>query len=199
MRHHLTYHWWIYILYAIVSCAVILTIHGNIITPKENEIVKISIAGSDINTNTMIEDSLEYLQQHSSQVIKQVSVEYIEPSNFEDALATRTLGGYDIIILPMSAVRENTGSFYFLPLDSFVEDNTISSERIYYEDSTAYGIFLHSDTITSMFSSYLEQSTNTTYVLFLNGYSVNLGSYSAYGNDTDTAAIEIVKYLMKGE
>lgn len=199
MKNHLIYYWWLYCLYAIAVIVIIMSFNNSINTPKENEIIRIAVAGEDMETSEFKDDILEYIRKNSSQEIKVVTVEYIDDENFDDALATRALGGYDLVILPSSYIKANTGSYFFLPLNDIVIDYDITSNHLFYEDSIPYGFLLLSEDIPSTFSLYLSDSDNEQYVAFINGYSVNVGPYNTYGSNSDTAVMTVIEFLIEGD
>lgn len=199
MKRQLTYYWWAYVLYSIVAIAITISIYHAIDSPNENEMIRIAIAGDNIDTTMMEQNLNDYLLLYSNQAIKNVSIDYIDLGNFEDALVTRTLDGYDLFILPHSSIRLNTGSFYFLPLTELLSDYSWNPENLYEENDVPYGILINSPPYSTRFSDYLDANDNGTYFVFINVFSVNVGGYNAYSNVRDVAAIETIEWLLSGD
>ncbi|MGS0972430.1 MAG: hypothetical protein ACVCEJ_04180 [Candidatus Izemoplasmataceae bacterium] len=198
MKRQVSYYWWVYLLYSVIAIASVVTIYQQVESPDENEIIRIVIAGKNIDTSALEEALQSYLTSDSSQTIKQVYVEYLDLENYEEVLATRSLGGYDFVILPKEQIRANTGSFYFLPLNSIIEDLS-GTPSVYFENDIPYGIILNPTGETNHFTTFIDHSDTETYVAFVNVFSVNIGQYNEYSNITDIAALEALIWLIEGE
>lgn len=199
MKRQLIYYWWAYVLYSILIITITISIYHAIDSPNEDEMIRIAIAGDNLDTTMMEQNLNDYLLLNSNQTIKSVSIDYIDFGNFEDALVTRTLDGYDLFVLPNSLIRSNTGSFYFLPLTDLLGNYSWNLDNLYEENDVPYGILINSPSYSTNFSDYLGANDTESYFVFINVFSVNVGGYNDYSNVSDMAAIETIEWLLSGD
>ncbi len=200
MKSRITYYWWVYVLYAFGIIAVSLTIFNALERPTDDERIQILFGGAGVSSASIEQDLQSYLLENSTQNIKEVIFETVDStiSSFPEILVARAISVGDLIILPESAIRQNTGETYFMPLDE-TEVRSIFGDQVnlYSENDIIYGIYLNQGDVENNFTSYMQENDENTYVLFFNMFSVNTGDWNEEGNNTDMAAIECAIWLME--
>jgi len=202
MNNKWTYYWWLYTLYMVFVVIITTSIFSDLTTLKDNERIQIFFGGVGVSSEVVETDLVQYLLDYSPQDIKEVVFETIDSSipSFQEILFTRAISVGDLIILPESAIRVNTGETYFTPLDvsdvyTFFGDDV----HLYEENGVPYGIYLNKVVTSNNFTSLLQSGDDNVYVLFFNAFSLNTGDWNDDGVDADIAAIDCAKWFLTEE
>jgi len=200
MRNHLTYYGWIYFVYTLLVFAVVLTVFRQLSLPQPHERIVVFFAGTGIDPDGFESDLLNGLDRADDTPIEDVELQYIDDSavGFEEILATKSIGDTDLCILPMSAIKSNTGEIYFMPLSAqILRDAFGEGIELYVEVGIVFGLVLNPEGVENRFTSYLAEDDAETYVLFINAHSVNVGSWNDFGDDDDVHAIETIRWFLE--
>lgn len=202
LQDHLTYFWWVYVLYAIAIALAWGSAFTALAKPADNEQIILFIGGESLDVESLSADLLSLLPSQSGQNIREVNVEAMVPGTyaFDSILSTRALAGTDLVILSEDAMKSNIGYTHFLPLEETDLIAEFGDGLDYYtEEGIIYGIVLRvSGGEDTHFSEALAEGDVTTYYLFFNAFSVNLGDWNDQGTGTDTAALDAARWLLEG-
>jgi len=200
VRDHLLYHGRVYVVYTFLVIAIVLTVFHRLSLPEPNERIVVFYAGTDIDPDRFETDLFGRLDQPDATTITDVEFQYIDASaaGFEEILATKSIGDTDLCILPLSAIKVNTGTVHFLPLTAPTLTDLFGSDlELYSEGGVVYGLILNPEGIENRFTTYLDETNQEIYVLFVNTHSVNVGGLNSISTDADVHAIESIRWFLE--
>ena len=195
---HLWYSWWKYLLLILCVFLFWMTVFDMLAAPEKNEKIQITCVGDGFLCEELKAALEQQLPELTDQLIKSISVENPingESEDYYSVLSTRAYGA-DLIIVEESAMTENIGQTYFLPLPAEALTEYIGSAAYYSEEGTPYGILLCDGSTGNRFSQFYT-GTQRCY-LFITHTSQNVAGIMGRGNGEDDAALQIIAYLLEG-
>ena len=203
---HVQYTWWLYLVIALVIVISWTTIFNGILQPENNE--KVSIIFYSQNGW----DSLAlYTQLNNSR--KQITQQNIETIIVEQCATNKTtffqrvgadIVTSDILVIDLSLLDDSDGQKTLDVSRCFYEIDQAKISQLFVDvtvdyyivDGKAYGIYLNNDdAVVNNFEKHYQG--NYKFVLFFSRYSVNLDMMNNKGNQGDTAALDVVRYLLE--
>ncbi len=193
LSRHLGYRWYFYLLILLAAVVLWTSVYGILAKPNANEQLTVSYFGEDYNGTSLEQDIIKVLPEITEQKIKKVlydGVAYKDNSYFGQMLQTRLFSS-DIMIFESGIVDGEFINMSFRPLTAELEaELSAAGAEIYRVDGVAYGVSLEK---SSNFSKYYEGELSC-FALFA-PYSENMAGAYGIGNESDGAAIELMKYF----
>lgn len=194
IRNYLYYHWWFYVISAVLVAALWGTVFAKLAEPKDYEQINITYIGSSFDHIKLQSDLEKVLPERSKQTIKRITVENaVIGGEYElnSILRSRTSGGCDFFIIESTVIEE-----YKVDLASYFPE---------VESQTAAGLFGGTEQATQgdkVFGLSLDEAGNIADYysgkgvceIFFNRHSVNLSDMFG-GKKEQDAALAAVKYL----
>lgn len=196
MKQHLQYHWWKYLLAAILPLILWYSLFSLLLKPARNAQLRILFVGEGIHTQALEEDLAQALPSLSCQTLEEITVTQSLPSavSYHEFLTARNFD-YDILILTESYMRESIGQNFFsrLPqsLSALFPDTARYTEVIEGTD-LAYALIPSEGARFGTFYTGSERC-----YLFFSPESVNLGPANKNGITADDAAVKAAQYLLE--
>lgn len=192
---HLHYHWWKYVLLAVLSIMIWSWVFDSLAKPDKNEKVSIVFFGEGLDSQALHADISAAMDDLTQQKIRFVDISqtFADKNHLGQILMARTYDS-DLIILPGELVDHLSAYGFFMPLDHLPKDiPTYTQEKD--GETVVYGLEIHSPTSQNRFSSHC--SGEQTYYVFLSKESVNLAGLNGNGSPADDAALQILTYLLE--
>jgi len=192
---YLHYHWWKYILLALLSVMIWTAVFDSLAQPAKNEKVGIVFFGEGLDFQALHADLSAAMDNLTQQKIRFVDVSqtFADQEHLGQVLMARTYDS-DLIILPAQLVDKLSSYGFFMPLKDIPKDIPVYTQEKGGE-SVAYGLEIYSPTSQNRFSAFC--AGEQTYYVFLSKESVNLAGLNGIGNPADDAALRILEYLLE--
>lgn len=192
---HLYYHWWKYVLLAVLSIAIWTSVFDTLAKPAKNEKVGIVFFGDSLDASALHADLWAAIDEITEQKITclDVSRTFADQEHLGQILMARAYD-CDLLILPAELVDKISAYGFFMPLLDPPEDIPVYTQE---KDgkTVAYGLEIYKPGNQNRFSSFC--SGEQTYYVFISKESVNLAQLNGNGIQTDDAALRILEYLME--
>ena len=195
LSEHLHYHWWKYVLLAVVSILVWSAVFDTLAKPDRNEKVGIVFFGEALDVTALYADLSAAIDDLTQQEITHIDVSktFADYEHLGQILMARTYDD-DLLILSADLVDKLSAYGFFLPLpDAYAAMPTYSQEKD--GETVAYGVEIYRPGSQNRFSAFC--SGEQTYYVFLSKESVNLAHLNGNGMQTDDAALRILEYFME--
>lgn len=195
---HLWYSWWKYFLVLLCAFLLWMTVFDMLAAPEKNEKIQITYIGDNFLCEELNKALEQKMPELTEQHIKSVSVENpvnAESKDYYSVMATRAYGA-DLVIVEESAMTEDIGKTYFIPLPVEKLPEYLGSPAFYTEDELPYGILLYDGSTPNGFSQFYTGTQRC--FLFITHTSVNAAGIMDRGNAEDDAALRIIMYLLEG-
>ena len=196
LSSHLYYHWWKYVLLAVLSIVIWTAVFDTLARPARNEKVGILFFGDSLDVTALHADLSAVMDDLTQQEVSYVDVSqtFADYEHLGQLLTARTYD-YDLLVLSAEQVDKLSAYGFFLPLP----DNTWKDIPKYSQEkdgeTVAYGLEIYTPGSQNRFSSFC--SGEQTYYVFLSKESVNLAGLNGNGTQTDDAALRILEYLLE--
>lgn len=192
---HLQYHWWQYVLLAVLSIMIWTSVFDVLAKPARNEKVGIVFFGDTLDVTALHTDLTDAIDRLTQQEISYVDVSQTiaDRTHLATVLMARTYD-YDLLVLPAETMDMLSAYSFFSPLpDNWKDTPTYSQETG--GTSVAYGLEIYRPGSQNRFSAFC--SGEQTYYVFLSKESVNLAGLNGNGTPTDDAALRMLEYLLE--
>lgn len=192
---HLQYHWWQYVLLAVLSVMIWTAVFDGLAKPARNEKVGIVFFGDTLDVTALHTDLTDAIDSLTQQEIAYIDVSQTiaDRTHLATLLVARTYD-YDLLVLTAEAVDMLSAYGFFSPLpDNWKDIPTYSQEKD--GTSVAYGLEIYRPGSQNRFSSFC--SGEQTYYVFLSKESVNLAGLNGNGAPSDDAALRMLEYLLE--
>lgn len=192
---HLHYHWWKYVLLAVLSILLWTAVFDTLAKPAKNETVGIVFFGDGLDVTALHTDLTAAIDDLTEQKIRFVDISqtFADRDHLGQILMAR-IQDSDLLILPAQLVDNLSAYGFFIPLDDTPKDiSTYTQEKD--GKTVTYGLKIYSPNTQNRFSSFC--SGEQTYYVFLSKESVNLAGLNGNGSQTDDAALRILAYLLE--
>lgn len=195
LSSHLHYHWWKYVLLAVLSIMIWTAVFDTLAKPARNEKVGIVFFGDALDVTALHADLSAVIDDLTEQEIAYVDVfqTFADYEHLGQVLMARTYD-YDLLVLPAECVDMLSAYGFFMPLPETPKDIPTYSQETNGE-TVAYGLEIYSPGSQNRFSAFC--SGDQTYYVFLSKESVNLAGLNGNGTQTDDAALRILTYLLE--
>lgn len=195
MTTHLQYHWWKYVLLAVLSVMIWNSVFDTLAKPARNEKVGIVFFGDSLDVPALHADLSAAIEDLTQQKISLVDVsQTIADREHLGAILMARTYDYDLLVLSAEAVDPLSAYGFFMPLpESWKGIPTYTQEKD--GKAVAYGLEIYRPGSQNRFSSFC--SGEQTYYVFLSKESVNLGGLNGNGAPEDDAALQMLKYLLE--
>ena len=192
---HLHYHWWNYVLLAVLSILIWTSVFDTLAKPERNEKVGIVLFGDELDVSALHTDLSAAIDDLTQQEIAYVDVlqTFADSKNLGSLLMARTYD-YDLLVLTAETVDMLSAYGFFTPLPDYWENIPIYTQETN-GASTAYGLEIYSPGCQNRFSTFC--TGDQTYYVFLSKESVNLAGLNGNGAPTDDAALQVLNYLLE--
>ena len=192
---HLHYHWWKYVILAMLSIMIWSWVFDTLAKPAKNEKVSIVFFGEGLDSQALHADLSAAKNDLTQQKIRFVDVSqaFADRDHLGQVLMARTYDS-DLMILPAELVDHLSAYGFFMPLSDPPKDIPAYTQETDGE-TVVYGLEIYSPASQNRFSSYC--SGEQTYYVFLSKESVNLAGLNGNGSQTDDAALQILTYLLE--
>ncbi len=192
---YLQYHWWKYLLLAVISAAVWTAVFDSLARPDRNEKVGIAFFGDGLDVQGLHDEVSGAIERLTDQQISVVDVEQVIVDR--DLLGSAvTARSYDCDLLVLTADTADLlpAHGFFCPIPDDWEDVSVYSQE---RDgvSTAYGVKICGPGAANRFSRFCRD--DSIYYVFLSRESVNLAGLNGQGSLSDDAAMRVLEYLME--
>ncbi|MBO5716460.1 MAG: hypothetical protein J6S23_08750 [Clostridia bacterium] len=199
IRRHFQYFWWCYASILIVAVVFWTSVYGIIEKPDANEKLTISYFGNSYDGAQLELEIEKNITNITSQNIREFSVDHVNQTEdivFGSMIQTR-LYSSDIMIFEEGIITEEFASMNFRPFTSELEACFSDMDLEYYViDGIKYGIMVNPQGQNSnVFTKYY--SGNSTMIAFFAPYCENLGGIYGIGNNSDDAAIMLMRFLLE--
>ncbi len=206
---HIQYNWIAYVLIAIAVILVWLTVFNALAQPEDNERISLIFYSDGWDSSILTAHLNAQIDSITVQKIKNVAT---EQASGDKAYLFQRLGTdmitNDIIVIDVALLDEkSSGAYAINPEEIFYEldrerlDALFGNVAVDYltADGKAYGIYLNdpNDGVKNNFEKIY--SGEVSFAVFFSRESVNLDQMNGLGNKGDTAAIDVVRYLLKIE
>ena len=192
---YLHYHWWKYVLLAVLSILLWTAVFDTLAKPAKNEKVGIVFFGDSLDVTALHTDLTAAIDDLTEQKIRFVDISqtFADRDHLGQILMARTYDS-DLLILPAELVDPLSAYGFFMPLDDTPKDiPTYTQEKD--GKTVTYGLEIYSPDRQNRFSAFC--SGEQTYYVFLSKESVNLAGLNGNGSQTDDAALQILTYLLE--
>lgn len=192
---HLHYNWWKYVLLTVVSVLIWTSVFDTLAKPAKNEKVGIVFFGEGLDTAALHADLTAAMGDLTEQKISYVDISqtFADNAHLGQLLMAR-INDCDLLILPAQLVDNLSAYGFFTPIPENLQDlPTYSQEKD--GKTVAYGLEIYKPGSQTRFASFC--SGEETYYVFLSKESVNLAGLNGNGNQTDNAALQVLKYLLE--
>ncbi|MBO5078377.1 MAG: hypothetical protein J6B67_01680 [Oscillospiraceae bacterium] len=195
MTSHLQYHWWQYVLLAVISIMVWTAVFDTLAQPAKNEKVGIVFFGDGLDTAGLHAELSGVMDSLTRQEIDYVDVSQtiVDHEQLGAVMMARAYD-YDLLVLTAETADRLSAYGFFAPLpDDWKDIPTYSQEK----DGTtvAYGLEIYRPGSQNRFSQFC--SGEQTYYVFLSKDSVNLAALNGNGAPEDDAALQMLNYLLE--
>lgn len=192
---HLHYHWWKYVLLAVLSIAIWTSVFDTLARPAKNEKVGIVFFGDSLDVPALHADLWAAIDEITEQKITylDMSQTFADQEHLGQILMARAYD-CDLLILPAELVDELSAYGFFMPLLEIPTDIPVYTQEKDGE-TVVYGLEIYKPGKQNRFSSFC--SGEQTYYVFLSKESVNFAGLNGNGIQTDDAALRILEYLME--
>ncbi len=211
LASHFQYRWWIYVVFTLVTVILWLAVFSAMGQYRANEKIAIVLFGGGEQLPYDLYDSIYgNLTEITSQEIREVTIEQPNDSlNLTSQLIAARTPVSDIFIIPEAMLKHKNEDgisppayFYSIPEEKlsaiFGEDiSKIEFMRVSIEEhNLVYGVYLNypDDSVTNNFEKIY--SGEERYVAFFSFESQNLNKLYGVGAAGDSAAIDIINYLL---
>lgn len=192
---HLHYHWWKYVLLAVLSVIIWTSVFDTLAKPARNEKVGIVFFGDALDVPALHAELSAAIGNLTQQEIGYVDVSqtFADAEHLGSILMARAYD-YDLLVLTAETVDMLSAYGFFSPLpDDWKDTPTYCQETN--GVSTAYGLEIYRPGSQNRFSAFC--SANETYYVFLSKESVNLAALNGNGIANDDAALQVLNYLLE--
>lgn len=192
---HLQYHWWKYVLLAVISIMIWTAVFDTLAKPAKNEKVGIIFFGDALDATGLHAELSAVMGSLTQQEITYVDVSQtiVDYEQLGAVMMARSYD-YDLLVLTAETVDRLSAYGFFSPLPNDWNDiPTYSQEKD--GNTVAYGLEIYRPGSQNRFSAYC--SGEQTYYVFLSKDSVNLACLNGNGAPEDDAALQMLKYLLE--
>ena len=192
IKAFISFNWyWFLVIFFVVSVA-FYYLFDVIKNPSYDERINMFIAINYVDSNKMEKDLYEGFDDTQ---IKEISVDYSDPNDnyFNMVYQTRGLVNTDILILPVSLLKDTMYSQYF----SAIDDNIIKQ---YTEKTVSYASYENVNygiDVTTFIAAY-NNEINEDYYMFFNKKSNKIGALSEKESDNDYA-LKLISNILRKE
>lgn len=191
IKAFISFNWyWFLVIFFVVSVA-FYYLFDVIKNPSYNERINVFIAINYVDSNKMEKDLYE---GYDDTQIKEISIDYSDPNDnyFNMVYQTRGLVNTDILILPISLLKDKMYSQYFSAIDdNIIKQYTDNNINFVNSENVNYGI-----NVTNFIASYTNE-INDEYYMFFNKKSNKIGALSKDTSNNDYALKLISNILGK--
>lgn len=182
---HLQYDWWKYVAVLLVPLVLWCSVFSILKNPKANERLHILYLGEELNTQSMTQELIQYLQLHTSQELKsvQITTAVYADDNYANQLLAATYS-YDIIIISQQQMKNLVGQNYFFVLPQELQSPEM---QVYEEDVNG---------TLKPFGAVLSVAGQFCYA-FISPQTENLYPLNAKSKNGDNAAVIAWQWLVE--
>lgn len=192
IKAFISFNWyWFLVIFFVVSVA-FYYLFDVIKNPSYDERINMFIAINYVDSNKMEKDLYE---GYDDTQIKEISVDYSDPNDnyFNMVYQTRGLVNTDILILPISLLKDTMYSQYFSAIDdNIIKQYTDNNINFVNSENVNYGI-----NVTNFIASYTNE-INDEYYMFFNKKSNKIGALSKDTSNNDYA-LKLISNILRKE
>lgn len=192
IKAFISFNWyWFLVIFFVVSVA-FYYLFDVIKNPSYNERINVFIAINYVDSNKMEKDLYE---GYDDTQIKEISIDYSDPNDnyFNMVYQTRGLVNTDILILPISLLKDTMYSQYFSAIDdNIIKQYTDNNINFVNSENVNYGI-----NVTNFIASYTNE-INDEYYMFFNKKSNKIGALSKDTSNNDYA-LKLISNILRKE
>ncbi len=197
---HLQYHWWLYLVCAVVVIFVWCTIFQVLARPSSDEAIRILYVGEYWDTEPLEQALLSHLSHSTSQEISVVEIAiFAEQTDMLLPILMAKQYEYDLVILSEPFMQEGIGQNAFgMPIPA--QMRTQAHPLGYYTETVGenilpFAFILHNGTTVNRFASFYPDAPGC--YLFVSPQSVNCDRATGYGQSGHDAAIQTIEFLLE--
>ncbi len=202
---HIEYTWMIYLAILLTAVLIWSAVFGYLEKPDKNEKIVIAFFTNNWNSDPLVAELNDNRSKITDQALQAVTSKNHDLQLF---MLTTFIGmrltDSDILIMPESLFGEGEDQLeigeVIRPIDESLFDQIVGDEyqdwELYKVNGTVYGVYLNNfDGNENLFESYFEEEDR--YIAFFSHYSENLSGLYGEGSKTDSAAVDMLTYLLQ--